>query len=157
MKAHRGIARRAALVATLVIALMSVVGITACSDSSGGTDSADGVPFTMPSRAEIARRASFDFPASTTAFESVKVGDELQVGLKIATTDAAAFETGSGLTLVAGQRVVTHASPIWDLNPAGEISGGNSISKSGKIRRTVEVVTPPTGTQASVRIVLANA
>ena len=110
------------------------------------------MPFTTPSRVEIARRAGLAFPASTTHFESVKVGNELHATCVIAAADLPAFESGSKLELVAGKRVVIHASPIWELNPAGQISGGSS--RSGAIDRTVEAVVD--GAIVHLRIILRD-
>lgn len=124
--------------------------------SSGGSpagESSSAVPFSTPSRSEIARRAGIAFPASTTKFESVKAGDELHVVCTIPTADLGAFETGSKVTLVAGKRVVIHASPIWDLNPTGLISGASS--RFGAIDRDIEAAVD--GATATIRIVLTNA
>ena len=140
------------IVGLVIGGALLVWGLVSSAGSPAG-ESSSAVPFSTPSRSEIARRAGIAFPDSTTKFESVKAADELHVVCTIAARDVAAFESGSKLALVAGKRVVIHASPIWDLNPTGQISGGSS--RFGAIERQVEVAVD--GSVATIRMVLTNA
>ena len=93
-----------------------------------------------PTKAMVARDAGIAFPPSTDGFRAARVGGDLHVSFTIDADDADAFDERSGLHLAAGKRVITHSSPLWELNPSGEISGGASADSA--VRRTVEVVTP---------------
>lgn len=84
------------------------------------------------------------------------MGGDLHVSFTIDADDADAFDERSGLHLAAGKRVITHSSPLWELNPSGEISGGASADSA--VRRTVEVVTPAVDTDPlQVRLVISPA
>ncbi len=94
-----------------------------------------------PTKAMVARDAGIAFPPSTDGFRAARVGGDLHVSFTIDADDADAFDERSGLHLAAGKRVITHSSPLWELNPSGEISGGASADSA--VRRTVPPPPPP--------------
>ena len=109
-----------------------------------------------PTKAMVARDAGIAFPSSTDGFRAARVGGDLHVSFTIDADDADAFDERSGLHLAAGKRVITHSSPLWELNPPGEISGGASADSA--VKRTVEVVTPTVDTDPlQVRLVISPA
>lgn len=76
---------------------------------------------------------------------------QLDVSFTLAPDQVAAFVSGSGLAApVAGTRVISHSSPLWKLNPDGEVSG--TADTHGAVARAVETV--PEGDKVRVRIVL---
>ena len=109
-----------------------------------------------PSKCLLASDAGIAFPPSTDGFRAARVGGDLHVSFTIDADDADAFDERSGLHLAAGKRVITHSSPLWELNPSGEISGGASADSA--VKRTVEIVTPAVDTDPlQVRLVISPA
>lgn len=141
--------RRRRAVAGTVAAVISIVVAGGC-----GADNADGVE--PLSRADVEEVASVRFPPSTTAYRSTRDADgTTYVSCRMAGADVDEFERDGGLTLVADERVITHASPLWDLNPTGELSGDES-SRDG-VMREVEVVRTDGSDDVEVRMVITAA
>lgn len=142
--------------------IVSLVPLAACSGSGGdssvtrpsATGPAATLPWTAPTKAEVADAAGLELPGSVTAWRSVLMSPgELDVAFTISPDDVAGFDEASGLGLEADARVVTHASPLWELNVEGTYAG--SSTAHGKVRRAVEVVTPTDdAAPAQVRMVL---
>ena len=148
---------------TLVVTLG--VALAGCSGSGSGSSGQDQgtatasvpaatLPWTAPTKAQVAETAGLVFPASVTAWRSVSLSPgELDVSFTISRDAVAAFDSGSGLGLKADARVVAHASPLWELNVEGTYAG--SSTEHGKVRRSVEVVTPTDpASPAQVRLVI---
>lgn len=125
---------------------------TASTTTGAGTAPAATLPFTAPTKAQLAEAAGLAFPAQTTEFRTVLIDPrQLDLSFGMSRSDLDAFVTGSALTLSKDQRVVTHVSPLWTLSPAGSISGG--ADDRGALRRAVEVVDDG-GPSLTVRVVL---
>ena len=80
---------------------------------------------------------------------------QLDVTFTLPSDQVAAFVSGSGFpALVEGEKVVTHSSPLWKLNPEGTESGAaDSVTVDGvTVVRAVETV--PEGDRVRVRLVL---
>ncbi len=80
---------------------------------------------------------------------------QLDVTFTLPSDRVAAFVSGSGFpALVEGEKVVTHSSPLWKLNPEGTESGAaDSVTVDGvTVVRAVETV--PEGDRVRVRLVL---
>lgn len=140
------------LLGTTMTTLALVAGVVACSadDDASTTSVLDQV---APTKADIASQAGIEFPASTTGFRLVRIsGNQIDVTFQLPLADVDAFARGSGLTLAAGERSITHASPLWDVAITGEFSGGSSNRDS--IGRAAEVV--PDGDTATVRLTITK-
>jgi len=72
----------------------------------------------------------------------------------MAVSDVPDFVSSSGLTPASTPRVIAHASPVWDQNPTGSIAAYSR--QSGELLTSVEVVTPPGGDRATVRLVVQS-
>lgn len=80
---------------------------------------------------------------------------QLDVTFTLPSDQVDAFVSGSGFpALVEGEKVVTHSSPLWKLNPEGTESGAaGSVTVDGvTVVRAVETV--PEGDRVRVRLVL---
>lgn len=80
---------------------------------------------------------------------------QLDVTFTLPSDQVEAFVSGSGFpALVEGEKVVTHSSPLWKLNPEGTESGAaDSVTVDGvTVVRAVETV--PEGDRVRVRLVL---
>lgn len=80
---------------------------------------------------------------------------QLDVTFTLPSDQVDAFVSGSGFpALVEGEKVVTHSSPLWKLNPEGTESGAaDSVTVDGvTVVRAVETV--PEGDRVRVRLVL---
>jgi hypothetical protein len=154
----RGRRRVAAVVGGVVATAALAVGCTK-SPTPGGTTttSRDALPFaSSPSADRLAKRAGLAFPASMTHYRSVRVADdELDVTFTVAPEDVAAFAEESGFgTLTPGRLIIVHPSPIWDLDPGGDVESGES-RHDGLVRR-VEVVTVPGEPLRTVRLLVTT-
>lgn len=102
---------------------------------------------------EVAKRAGFDFPDSTEEFLTTQPDGQAQMDITFTAeeTEVDEFLVDSNLPPAkAGERVILHSSPLWDLNPDSEIS--SSVGNHGGIGRTVEI-TDEDG-RSRIRIVL---
>lgn len=130
---------------------LGLIGATSC--SSGTDDASPLIEQVAPTKADLARDARITFPASTADFRLVRIsGSQLDVTFTIASADVDAFASGSGITLTEGRRVITHASPLWDVAVTGSMSGGSSTK--GNLDRSAEVV--PDGDRATVRLTVTK-
>ena len=80
---------------------------------------------------------------------------QLDVTFTLPSDQVDAFVSGSGFPALAeGEKVVTHSSPLWKLNPEGTESGAaDSVTVDGvTVVRAVETV--PEGDRVRVRLVL---
>ena len=131
------VGRRTRVAAVAVLGL----GAGACSGDEGTA---------VLTRAQIEERSGLELPASTDAFRATRTSStELQLTATV--TDADGRALADELGLESGRRVVTHASPLWELNPLGTISGGTS--SDGDVRRSVELV-DDAGDRSTLRVVL---
>ncbi len=106
------------------------------------------------SKDAVARLAGLSIPAGAADFLSASTEDrtQLDVTFTLPTDQEEAFVTGSGLPdLVPGDRVITHSSPLWKVNPEGRVSGASDVHWT--IVRSVETVAE--GDRIRVRIVLS--
>lgn len=104
----------------------------------------------------VAELGGFAFPRSTADFLTAKLNDssQLDITFTIDPADEHAFVEGSSLPdPVSGDRVITHSSPLWKLNPDGTISG--TRDPHGDVNRQVELV--PEKGRLRVRAVLTPA
>lgn len=124
----------------------TAAGATADGASGPGSTTAATLPFDSVTRDELAEAAELDLPAGTADFLTARLPDrsQLDVTFTVATDEAQGFVTGSGLpTPVAGDRMILHASPLWELNPGSEIRGAQDTVPGPDgvdLRRAVELV-----------------
>jgi hypothetical protein len=167
--AHRGLSTRLSPRTTGLLAIAATalvvlgVGLIVLDDGDG-TSAPTGDPSVTPapaptgtlptadlSRPSLERLAALDLPASTADLLTARLDNDRQIDLTftIEPADEAAFVEGSSLPApVVGQRVVTHASPLWELNPGAEIRGSRDevpetveagVARGG-VRRAVELI-----------------
>jgi hypothetical protein len=137
------------VISAVVLGASLVLGSVACSGDDSSTDAV--LDQVAPTKADVAAQADIDFPASTEGFRLVRISaDQIDLTFTIATADIGAFSSGSKLTLTGGSRVITHASPLWDVAIVGEFEGGESVRNT--VKRSAEVV--PAGDRATVRLTL---
>lgn len=121
-----------------------------------GSETGPTLPLDDTSQEAVEKLSGLEFPTGTADFLSARLDDgtQLDVTFTMPPADQAAFVTASGLPeLESGQRVVTHSSPLWKLNPEGTISG--AADTNGSVGRAVEVV--PEGDRLRARVVITPA
>lgn len=133
----------------------AVAALTLIPTTVAGCASDDDPPAALdqvaPTRADVARDAGVDFPESTAGFRLVRLGpNQIDVTFTVSPDDVESFASGTGVELTAGERAITHASPLWDVAVTAPLRGGSS-TRNG-IRRDVEVVDG--GAIATVRLSL---
>lgn len=129
------------LARALTAALVVAAATTACGDEAGTT---------ALTRNQIEERSGLTLPASVEGFRATRTTtDQLQVTATV--TDADGTRLADDLGLEADRRVVTHSSPLWELNPSGTIRGGTS--RHEEVERTVEVIDDD-GARSTVRMIL---
>ncbi len=104
---------------------------------------------------EVARRAGFDFPGSTEEFLTAQPDGQAQMDITFTAEESEVdeFLVDSNLPpKKAGERVILHSSPLWELNPDSEIS--SSVGSHGGIGRTVEITDEDD--RSRIRIVLVE-
>jgi len=126
-----------------LIVLAGPLGATSCTKqpTPGGAASAPSstLPFESPTKDQIGSATGIDFPPSVGEYRSVKLdSSSLDVTFTMAAADVTDFASASGLTLTGGKRLITHASPVWELNPTGQVSSGQVRHRG--LTSTVEVV-----------------
>lgn len=105
------------------------------------------------SKAAVSRLAGLSIPGAAADFLTASTEDrtQLDVTFTLPADQVAAFTDGSALPApVAGDRVITHSSPLWKVNPEGQVSGSSDVR--GGVSRAVETV--PEGDRIRVRVVL---
>ena len=158
----------------VVLAVLTVLGLwlvfTGGSDDSGSGNTGSGDPGAgntasdNPERLAIGETdidsvselAGLSLPDSTEDFMSARLDDDsqLDVSFTIAADDEAAFLDASGIPEPQkDQRVITHTSPLWDLNIEGTIRG--SADTTGDVTRAIELVDEDGRTR--VRLVITPA
>lgn len=158
---------RAPVAASLVAlaALVGLVAATGCTKkpTPGGptTTTLPSLPFeSSPSRADLEDITGLRFPDSTTGYRSARASDaELDVTFRMDPADADSFVADSGLPELRAERLLAHPSPVWSLDPGGDVRS-TSTARDG-MRIALEVVTPPAtdgtpATEATVRLVVAS-
>lgn len=131
-------------------ALVTAPLLASCSDDGAKDAPLDQV---APTKAEIADEAGIEFPSSTDGFRLVRISpSQVDVTFTLDPDQVDAFASGSGLELREGQRVIMHASPIWDLAVDGTVRGGSSVRDG--VKRSAEVVAD--GDLARIRLTLLS-
>jgi hypothetical protein len=104
----------------------------------------------------VSNLAGLSLPESTEDFMSARLDDDsqLDVSFTIATDEEALFLDASGIPEPKeDQRVITHTSPLWDLNVQGTIRG--AADTTGDVTRAVELTEEDGHTR--VRLVITPA
>lgn len=104
----------------------------------------------------VSELAGISLPAGVEDFMSARMDDDsqLDVSFTIAPADEATFLEASSLPdPQEDQRVITHASPLWDLNISGTIRGAADTAEG--VTRALELVDEDGRTR--VRLVIAPA
>lgn len=145
-------------VAAAIVMLILAAGACAKQPTPGGaaatTSPSATLPFQSPSKRELAAATGIVFPTSVRDYRSVSTGPTaIDVAFSMSSADVAAFASESSIELTAGQRLITHSSPVWDQNPVGSISGGRV--RNGTITSTVEVVSDG-GDRVTVRLAVKS-
>jgi hypothetical protein len=153
----------------VILAALTVLGLwlvfSGASDDgrSGNTDSGS-TSSDNPERLEIGETdidsvsdlAGLSLPDSVEDFMSARLDDDsqLDVSFTIAPDDEATFLDASGIPEPQEeQRVITHTSPLWDLNVDATIRG--AADTTGDVTRAVELVDEDGRTR--VRLVITPA
>ena len=133
MTAHR---RVVALGATFLL-VMAVLAGGACSSDDG--DASGVLDQVAPTKADVAKEAGIEFPASVAGFRLVRLGaGQIDVTFTLAPGDVDDFARGSGIELEPDRRAIVHASPLWDVAVKNPLRGGESTRRG--VKRSVEVV-----------------
>ena len=164
--------RRATGLIALVVLAIGLSSIAACSSDDSGSkasstsstsapsDPTATLPFATTSKDEIGTKADLAFPPSTSDFLSAQLTNrrQLDVTFTMAKPDEVAFEQASKLAPKAGKRVVTHASPLWKLNPGTEIRGtSDTITNADGVKLHRDYEATDEGDRVRVRLVLTTA
>lgn len=131
----------------LVVVLASVVTpvVAACSS--------DDEPSAIITADDVSEQAGLALPDSMEEFRLTRIDeDTVHVTFTFDAADVDTFAADSGLEFTEGERVIAHASPLWDLNPDGTHRGGSD--EFDTVIRTVDVVTD--GDTATARISIVN-
>ena len=147
-----------------VLVLLAILGLTlllvgnddspATGDSTAGDTATSGarLELTDTDSESVSALASLDLPPSASGFLTARLDDDsqLDVTFTMEPADEAAFLAGSGLPEpVADERVIFHASPLWELNAEGAtIRGATDTTAAGQepasgmapVRRSLEIV-----------------
>jgi hypothetical protein len=160
----------AAAVVLVVIGVVLIVtgGDDGPSGPSTTTVAEDGAPrVTLPlddtSTAALSALAGLVLPDGVADFLSAGTEDrtQLDVTFTLPSDQVAAFVEGSGFpTLVEGEQLITHSSPLWKLNPEGTIAAAADVYEGADaaVARRVETVTGgEDGDRVRVRLVITPA
>lgn len=158
----------------VILAALTVLGLwlvfTGGSDDSGSGNTGSGDPGAgktasdKPERLAIGETdidsvselAGLSLPDSAEDFMSARLDDDsqLDVSFTIAADDEAVFLDASGIPEPQkDQRVITHTSPLWDLNVEGTIRG--AADTKGDVTRALELTDEDGRTR--VRLVITPA
>lgn len=112
---------------------------TTTSLAPGATPAAT-LPLSDTSIAGIAALAGLAVPDDVADFLTASTEDrtQLDVTFTLPPDEVDTFITGSGFPTLGEDRVITHSSPLWKVNPSGEVRG--AADESGSVRRAVETV-----------------
>lgn len=150
--------RRGTLVG-LVAAVAILGGTSGCTKqpTPGGptTTTQPGLPFdSSPSRAKLEEITGLRFPDSTDGYRSVRAAEgELDVTFRMDPADIESFVAHSKLPALRSERLIAHPSPVWSLDPGGEVRS-TSTRRDG-MRIALEIV-DGTEPPATVRLVVAG-
>lgn len=153
----------------VVLAALTLLGLwlvftSGSGDEGSGDGGSENPGSENPERLEIGETdidsvselAGLSLPDSAEDFMSARLDDDsqLDVSFTIAPADEAAFLDASALPEPQeDQRVITHTSPLWDLNVEGTIRG--AADTAGDVTRAVELVDEDDRTR--VRLVITPA
>ncbi len=135
---------------------------TAGADRSGqgtgeaGRSDRERLPIDDTDADSVSELGGLSLPASTEDFMSARLDDDsqLDVSFTISPDDVTSFIEDSGLPEPqVDQRVITHASPLWNMNVDTTIRG--AADTSGGIARSLELLDEDGRTR--VRLVLTPA
>ena len=149
---------RKIIIAAACLVVLLAPGACAKQPTPGGaaatTSPSVTLPFQSPSKRELAAATGIVFPRSVRDYRSVAIGPTaIDVAFSMASADVAAFASDSSIELSAGQRLITHSSPVWDQNPVGSISSGQV--RKGTITSMIEVVSG-SGDRVTVRLAVTS-
>lgn len=112
------------------------------------------LPFQSPSKRELAAATGIVFPSSVRDYRSVAIGPTaIDIAFSMSAADVTKFASDSSIELIAGQRLIHHASPVWDQNPVGLISSGQT--RQGTTTSTIEIVSG-SGDRVAVRLAVSS-
>lgn len=139
----------------VVLVALAAVGVWLVVSGSGDPDEAGPGQLAIDGTdvASIEELAGIEVPEGAADFLTARIDDDsqLDVTFTISPDDESAFVVDSGLPdPVAEQRVITHASPLWELNVDETIRG--AADSTGSVNRAVELVEEDGRTR--VRLVL---
>ncbi|MFV0318009.1 MAG: hypothetical protein ACK5O2_13745 [Microthrixaceae bacterium] len=152
-------ARRLRIGVPLLLVALGALGIWLIVTGSGQDASSTGpdrLPIGNTDMASVEELAAIEVPGGAQDFLTARLDDDTQldVTFTIDPTDEAGFIDGSGFTEpVDGERVITHSSPLWDLNVDGTVRG--VADTAGGVTRAVELLGE--GERTRVRLVLTRA
>lgn len=131
-------------VAPFVLVALGALGlwlVVAGSDDDTTADSGPIVEIESTDAEAVAELAALEIPGGAQDFLTARLDDDTQLDITftIDPADEAAFIEGSALPdPSAGQRTITHSSPLWELSPSSEVRG--SDDSVGELRRRIELV-----------------
>lgn len=159
------------LAAVVLVVVGIVLVVTGGDDGPSGPSTTTSAPsdgeapkVTLPlddtSVAGVSALAGLTVPDGVADFLSAATEDrtQLDVSFTLPGDQVGTFVAASGFpTLVEGDQVITHSSPLWKLNPEGTVSGAaDSVEGAqGTVTRAVETV--PDGERVRVRLVITPA
>ena len=111
------------------------------------------------SAAAITELTGLVFPVDMTDFLTSRLegGTQLDITFVVPAASAGAFLSASGLPApVADERLVTHTSPLWKLNPDEGSTLSGTQDDYGEVRRVVELIGDG-GPDVRARIVITPA
>jgi hypothetical protein len=110
-------------------------------DTTADTDPAASLDLEDSSQASVEELSGLDLPESASGFLSAQLDDGSQLDLTATfppEEEAAFLEASSLPAPVEGERVITHSSPLWDLEPTGTVRGVTDTFDG--VDRAVELV-----------------
>lgn len=132
---------------------------TTSSSAPSTTAPSDPLPLDDTSQAAIEELTGLSVPADATDFLTARQDDDRQLDLTFVmpASSVAGFVAESGLPQPeADQRVVTHSSPLWKLNPEQGTALSGATDSYGEVDRAVELVTETDG-RVRARVVITPA
>lgn len=120
------------------------------------------LPFERSTQASLGELLGIRWTPGTADFLTAQLGDrrQLDVTLTVPAAEAGALLGSAGLPEPRpGERVVRHSSPLWKLNPDGELRGATTTVRTpdgDRLRLAYELVDEPGG-RVRVRLVVTPA
>jgi hypothetical protein len=133
-------------------AVLAIVGVVLVA-TGGSDDPSSQSASAAPTRAQLEAATGLRFPSSISKYETVRL-DPAQVDVRfdIPANDVDRLVSGSGLPPLSSTRVITHLSPLWSLDPSGQIRGTATTRRGAQIGLEV-VGGDPAVVRLSVRAV----